>query len=265
MNVYVRELRAGLKSLILWVFGMLLFIAASMQKFAVLSTDPSSLKMLDQLPLALRNMFGVGALDFSTVGGFYGMIFPFLLLMGAIHSSMLGAVIVSKEERDKTGEFLYAKPASRAALLTAKFAAALTAVVALNLVTWGCSVGLIAQYGGSEDMNGLLMTMMAGLFILQILFLALGVSAAAVSSHPKSATGVATGAMLGTYLLSVAIDVSGKFEFLKPLSPFEYFDAKAIVGQGTGLNPGYVSLALALTAAFSALAYVRFARRDLKI
>ena len=265
MNIYWKEMRSGLKSLIFWSLGVMLFVAASMQKYSALHLDPASLNMLYQLPPALQDMFGVGYLDFTKISGFYGMIYPYLLLMAAVHASMLGAVILSKEERDKTGEFLYSKPASRMAILTAKFLAALTTVILLNLVVWAASQALIGAYGGGEDMGGVLMTLMAGLFLIQLLFTALGVAAAALMARPKAATGIATGVMLAMYLLSVAIDVGGNLGALKALTPFQYFDARRIVGRGEGLQAWGVLTCLILTASLTGASCLRFTRRDLKL
>jgi len=265
MNVYLREMRASLRSLILWGLGVALFIAASMQKYSAVSVDPSALNIFYQLPTALQDVFGVGHLDFTKVSGFYGMIYPYLTLMAAVHASMLGAVILSKEERDRTSEFLYVKPAPRSGILTAKLLAALTAVAAFNLLAWAASAGLVEAFASGEDVGGIIARLMAGLFLVQLVFLSVGVASAALMARPKAATGVATGAMLATYLLSIAIDVSGKLGALKALTPFEYFDARRIVGRGEGLDPRHAALSLALTAALTAAAYARFDRRDLKV
>ncbi len=263
MNVYRREIRSSLKSMIFWSLGLLLFLAASMQKYQAFSLDPASLNIMNELPQAFKDMFGVGILDLTKISGFYGMIYPFLVLMAAVHASMLGAVVVSKEERDKTGEFLYAKPASRVSVLTSKALSALTAAGVLTLVTWASSLSIVQ--GGGEALGGTIARLMAGLFLTQLLFLALGVASAAVAARPKAATGIATGVMLATYLLSIAIDVSGRLGALKAFTPFAYFDARRIIGRGEGLNPWYVALCLLLTAALIAAAYLRFKKRDLKV
>ena len=262
MNVYRKEIRSGLRSMLFWSLGVLLFLAASMQKYSALSLDPASLNIMTQLPKALQDMFGVGYLDFTKLSGFYGMIYPYLVLMAAVHASMQGAVIVSKEERDHTSEFLYAKPASRLNVLTAKGLAALTAAAVLNLVIFAASLSL---FGGEAGMLATIAWLSAGLFLVQLVFLAFGVWAAAAFARPKAATGIVTGGMLGTYLLSIAIDVSGKLGALKAFTPFEYFDARRIIGRGEGLNIGYVLLSLALTAVLTAWACRSFSRRDLKV
>lgn len=265
MNIFKREMRASRRSLILWSIGMFLFIAASMGKYSAMSTDSSALGIFNQLPMGLQAVFGVGRLDFTKASGFYGMIYPYLLLMAAIHASMLGAVILSKEERDRTSEFLYVKPATRSQIVTYKLLSALTGVVILNLVTWASSALLVGHYAKGEAVGSVIATLILGLFLVQLIFLSLGIAAAAVLKRPKASTGIATAVMLATYLLSIAIDVNGKIDWLKAFTPFEYFDAKRIVGQGAGLNAGFIVLSVALAAAFTVAAYYFFRRRDLKV
>ena len=63
------------------------------------------------------------------------MLFLYIAVMGAVHAVILGSELISKEERDKTSEFLYAKPVSRPTALTGKLLAGLTNLIVLNLVT----------------------------------------------------------------------------------------------------------------------------------
>jgi ABC-2 type transport system permease protein len=265
MNIYRREMRASRRSLILWGIGMLMFIAASTGKYSAVSADPAALGIFNGLPMGLQAVFGVGSLDFTKASGFYGMIYPYLLLMAAIHASMLGAVILSKEERDRTSEFLYVKPVTRTGVLTAKLLAALTAVVIFNLVTWGSSAWLVSYFGKGEAVQGVIATLMLGMFLVQIIFLSLGIVSAATLKRPKASTGIATGIMLAAYILSIAIDVNDKVDWLKGFTPFQYFDAKLIVGQGQNLGVWYVVLSVALAMAFTVIAYWAFRKRDLKV
>lgn len=266
MNVYLRELRASRRSLILWCAGMFLFILASMGKYAAgVASGQSFDAIIGEMPPALQALFGTSDLTFSKASGFYGMIYLYLLLLAAIHASMLGAVIISKEERDRTSEFLFVKPVTRTGVITSKLLAALTCAVVLNLVTWASSVWLVGYYGKGEDAGAGIARLMAGMFFVQLVFLSVGAAAAATLKRPKGAAGIAAGIMLAAFFLDVAIDINGKIDWLKFLSPFEYFNAKLIIGHGEGLSAGYIALCAALTAALTAAAYVFFRKRDLRV
>lgn len=263
MNVYLREMRKGLRSVLLWSLGIVFFLAASSTKYAAMADTPSAMDILFQLPLGLQAFFGVGQLDFTTAIGFYGMLYPYMLLLVAIHASMLGAVIVAKEERDKTSEFLYVKPATRGGILTAKLLAALTQVLALTALNWAGALTVMAAFGESAGIA--IRTLMIAMLLIQLLFLALGIAAAAVWQRPKAATGIATGVMLGTYLISIAIDVNQNIGWLRGFTPFSYFDYRGVISSGAGLSVPYTLLALGLTAGLMAAAYIRFAKRDVTV
>ncbi|MCH6268751.1 ABC transporter permease subunit, partial [Neobacillus citreus] len=173
MNIYVRELKSHRKSLIIWCIGVFLMVVSGMQKYAGLSSSGQSLNDLFQdMPKSLQVVMGVGELDMNKVSGYYGMLFIYLLLMATIHAAMLGATIISKEERDKTSEFLFVKPVSRTKIIIAKLLAAFTNILIFNLVTWGSSIVIVGKYADGESVNGDIAITMMGMFILQLLFMA---------------------------------------------------------------------------------------------
>jgi len=263
MNIYRKEMKTHLRSLLFWCLGIGLFIAASMTKYGAMAAEPSAANLFTELPMGLQAVFGVGQLDYTKASGFFGMVYSYLLLMAAIHASMTGAVGLSREERDHTTEFLYAKPVSRGTVLTSKLLAMLTQVAVFTLFCWVCSVGMVRSFG--EDADAVIGRLMLGMALLQLVFLTLGVFAASLPIRSKGATGLATGVLLATYVMSIAIDVNGKIDWLKGFTPFAYFDAKSIVGKGEGLSAVFVAVSLGISAVMLLLAYLRFPRRDLYI
>ncbi|MHB1356957.1 MAG: ABC transporter permease subunit [Anaerolineae bacterium] len=264
MNMYWHEMRANLKALLLWSAGMLLMIAAGMMKYSGFVAAGESVNALfAQMPQAVQAMAGLNQFDLSKASGFYGVLFLYLVLMAAIHAAMLGANILAKEERDKTSEFLYVKPVSRSQVISAKLLAALTDLILLNLITYGASLLFVGYYGQGEDVSVYIRTLMAGLFFIQLLFLSLGSASAGLAKKPAAAAGIATGVLLVMYLLSVFIDLYDKFEPLKYLTPFKYFDAKNLLG--APLEPVYLVITAGLVIVFTVAAYVLYKRKDLTI
>jgi ABC-2 type transport system permease protein len=264
MNIYIRELKAYRKSTLFWCLGVVFLIAATMAKYQGLGTAGDFSAMMNMMPPAVLAIFGMNLLDFGKASGFYGVAYLFLALMAAIHAVLLGSGILSKEERDRTSEFLFVKPVTRAQVITAKALAALTNVVLYNLATMASSVALVNRYGNGEDVTGYILLLMAGMFLLQLIFLAAGLAAAAVTSRPKAASGIAAGFMLATFLLSSIIDINTDLSPLRFLTPFKYFDPKELHAS-MRLSAGYVALSAALAAAFTTAAYMLFKRRDLRI
>ncbi|TWD99568.1 ABC-2 type transport system permease protein [Neobacillus bataviensis] len=265
MNIFLKELKSHRKSLIFWSIGVFLMVLSGMNKYANLySTEQSMNDVMKDMPKSLQVIMGVGSLDLSKASGYYGMLFVYLLLMATIHAAMLGAGIIAKEERDKTSEFLFVKPVSRAAVITAKLGAALFNIVVFNLVTLVSSLALVAKYSKGEDVNGDITILMAGMLILQILFMVMGSAISALKKKSKKATSLSAGVMLLTFILSVAIDLNEGIKNLKYLSPFKYFEAKNVM-YGGGVEPVFVVLSFFLIVAFTSVTYIFYKKRDLNI
>ena len=154
MNIFLRELKANFKSLLIWSGIILLLIVIAVGKFAAFAGDPEMLKMLDTMPPALLDTFGMRAFNLTTLTGFYGVMFIYFGLMGAIAAALWGSDSISKEERDKTVELALVLPVSRSQVVTAKALAALVNCVAFVLITWGIS--LIAVQSSLPRMTSLI-------------------------------------------------------------------------------------------------------------
>lgn len=265
MNVYLREMKANRKSLIFWSIGILLMIASGMGKFSAIgSSDMSVNSIMATLPKSIRAIFGVGDFDLSKASGFYGLLFLYLVLMAGIHAGLLGANIIAKEEREKTTEFLYVKPASRFYIVSAKLLAALTNLVIFNLITLILSIVVVSKYSKGESVNKDIVLLMIAMFIIQLMFVSIGACFAAVGHNPKRSGSYVMGILMFMYLISVIVDLNDKFEMLKYFTVFKYFDASKIMRSG-GLNLGFTLISLVITGVCGYFTYSRFKERDLGI
>ena len=265
MNIFIREMKAHRKSLISWSIGMLFMIIAGMGKYsAYAGSDQSITEIMSKIPKTLKAILGFGNFDVSKASGFYGMLFLYLLIMVTIHASMLGANIISKEERDKTTEFLMVKPVSRTRIITSKLLAALVNILTLNIVTLILSITIVSKYSNGEKITGGILILMIGMFILQLMFLFIGTGIAAISKNPKSAASVATTVLLVTFMLSIVIDMNSKLAGLKYFTPFKYFDTEKMM-YGGGMDPVFVILSFVIIAALVCVTYVFYKKRDLNV
>ncbi len=264
MNVFAREMKANRKALIIWSGGMILFVAGSMVKYAGLSASGQSVNdLLAYMPSSLKVIMGLGSFDLTKATGYYGVLFVYLAVMAAIHAVMLGANIISKEERDKTAEFLFIKPISRNKVITSKLLASLVNILIFNLVTFVSSILLLQKYSSREAFIEYVTKLMIGMLVLQFIFLFIGTAAAAVSRRPKNALSFSVAVLLFTFILSVAVDLNDRIENLKYLTPFKYFDAKNLYD--TGFEPVYIVLSAVIIAALFWATYIFYKNRDLQI
>lgn len=264
MNIYLRELRANRRSLIVWCLGIAFLVLASMGKYAGMAGAGQSVNdLIKAMPAAMTAVMNMDGLDLADARSFFIVVFQFIILLAAVHAAMLGAVIIGKEERDRTSEFLFVKPRTRAAVITAKLLAALTAVLILNVFVIAVSAAIIGYYSDEPYMGGL-MRMMPAIFLVQLIFLSLGAACAALLGRGKASTGLATGILLFAYLLSAAIEINADLEAFSFLTPFVYFPARGMMLLGE-FNMGYAALSAGLIALLTAATYFFFKRRDLRI
>jgi ABC-2 type transport system permease protein len=265
MNLFIREMKAHRKSLIIWGICIVFMIASGMGKYTALySSDKSMNEVMSQMPKSLQAIMGGGAFDLTKASGFFGVLFLYLVLMATIHAAMLGADIISKEERDKTFEFLMVKPVSRQNIITSKLLAALANIIIFNAINFVFSIMLVSYYGKGESVTGNIAILMVGMFILQLIFLFIGTGIAAVSKNPKTATSLSTGILLLTFILSIAIDLNEKLINLKYLTPFKYYDAKNLM-YGGGLDPVFVILSVIIIGTLFYVTYAFYEKRDLNV
>ena len=107
MNIYKRELKSELKSILYWIFGVGFLLVPSMITFPMMDQSGVDITdFMDSMPRILMILFGMNDLDMGTATGYHGILLFYVLIAGAVYASMLGVRLVSKEELLKTSEFL---------------------------------------------------------------------------------------------------------------------------------------------------------------
>jgi len=264
MNIFVRELKANLRSLLIWGVIVILFVWVGISKFSAYESNPEMLAVLDALPPAMLSAFNLNAFNLTTIGGFMGVMFTYFALMLSIAAVMWGSDIISKEERDKTVEFSLTLPVTRSRLVTAKTLAALVNCIGLLLITWGASFVSAAQYQPDSEFYRFLRLCMLALFIMQLIFLALGIFLGCAMKQYRRASSLAVSLLLGTYFLSIVTELNNSLDFLRYFSPFKYFDAGVMLHESR-IDVTFVCLSLAIILVSMVGAYLTYARRDLYI
>ncbi|MGD8474654.1 MAG: hypothetical protein PVH59_11055, partial [Anaerolineae bacterium] len=84
MNIFVRELKSNLRSLIVWGVVVVLFVTIGFSKFSAYYGNPEMLELLDSMPPALLEAFSFQAFNLTTLTGFYGVVFTYFALILSI-------------------------------------------------------------------------------------------------------------------------------------------------------------------------------------
>lgn len=264
MNIFLRELKASVKSLLIWSGVLTLLIIIAIAKFAAFAGDPSSAAILDAMPKGMLDALNMRSFNLTTLTGFYGIMFVYFGLMAAIAAAMWGSDSISKEERDKTVEFSLVLPVSRGRVVTAKALAALVDCAAFVLVTWGVSLVAVRSYAPDQAFHHFLMLEMVSMFFLELIFLSVGLLLGCAMKRYKLSGSTAIGIILVTYFVSIITSMQSNLDFLKYLTPFKYFDAQELYRSGQ-LSPTFLIISAGIIVVCVTAAYLIYNRRDLYI
>lgn len=264
MNIFVRELKANLKSLVIWCVVMLLLIMIAVAKFSAFAGDSSMLALLDSMPKALLDALNMRAFNLTTLSGFYGIMFLYFGLMGGIAAAMWGSDTISKEERDKTVEFSLVLPVSRGRVVTAKALAALVNCMAFVLITWVMSLVAVQSYKPDQAFYDFLMLEMEAMFMIELIFLAIGLLLGCAMKQYKLSSSTAVAIIMVTYFLSIATGMQENLDFLKYFTPFKYFDAGELFRSGK-MDVTYLLISAVIIIVSMVAAYWTYNKRDLTI
>lgn len=264
MNIFLRELRANFKSLLIWSLIVVLFTVVGYSKFSAFYGNPDLLKILDAYPPAMIEAAGLNTFNLTTVTGFFGVMVAYFGLILSIAAAMWGSEIISKETRDKTVEYSLTLPVTRGHLVTAKIAAAGVNCLALLLVTWGIILAGSRSFKPDAEFFRFVSTSMLAFLMMQLIFLALGIFLGCSLQSHKRAGSLAVTLILASYVASILTELSEDLDFLNYISPFNFFDPVAVLG-GSHLDPFFIGLSLTIAAVAFAAAYIAYNRRDLYI
>ena len=140
MNIIKRELRANLKALVIWALSLTAILALASTEFGVFLDNPDIVEAMTQFD-DMMVAIGGSISNMNTPEGFLSLMSIYLYLPVSIYGALLGSSIISKEERDKTAEYLYTLPITRNQVLARKIIAALIyQVLFVSYVILACIV-----------------------------------------------------------------------------------------------------------------------------
>ncbi len=264
MNIIFREIRASLKSLLIWCGVITLFTVSWMSEFSAYANNDSMLAILDSMPEGLMDAFGFNSFNLTTLTGFIGIVFVYISLMLCIHAILKGNSIISKEERDKTVEFTLVLPVKRGKIIFSKLIAAALNCVFLTAFMYGLILVLSQQYLPEENFMEFFNLLILGVFIMQMIFLSIGILLGCSMKQYKKSGYIGASLTIILYIMSVFTDLNDKLDFLKYITPFKYF-APANIKNDLALDWTYVIISLAIIAISLTIGFITYKKRDLYI
>lgn len=262
MNILKRELRAGLKPFILWMIGVFALVFMGVMKFEGINAGGMDMtSLLSSFPRVLIAVLGMSGVDINTLGGYTSILFYYVLICAIIYSVHLGSNAVSRESIDKTYEFVFTKPRTRAHVLLMKLAAGWIYLLLFCILTVIFSVAAVATLKTTETITTQTLMFCLSIFMIGSLFIALSAFLSAVSKRADKGSLYGNLAFLYAFILGVIYDMLEKGGLLRLISPFRYFPAAELLNKQFDLL--YAVITIALITVFLYGAFRSFMRRDL--
>lgn len=253
-----------MKSFIIWSLSIIFFVYVMMSEFSAFYDNPEMSDMLDAMPEALMNAFSMAGANLTTVAGFMSLASVYFVLLVGVYSTLLGASIIAKEERDKTVEFFLTLPVSRVKVIICKMIAGLILSLLINLVIIASLYVTTIQYDKMVEFDQFMLLVAVGMYLVQMMFFAVGFALSAALKRHKLSGRLAISVFFGTYVISVISGLHEKLENLKYITPFKYFEAGTIVNE-LELDLVYVIISLSVVIIGFIVALVLYPKRDLHV
>lgn len=185
---------------------------------------------------------------------------------GPIFAMILGALIISQEEDEKTIEFLLAHPLTRGEIAASKLLAYTALVVFLNIVLAAAGLVLIAVLG---PWSGRAVASFLGVwlsyFLLTYAFGAAGVLLSMFVVKGGALVGYSIGIPMILALLAFLESVgSDLLRTLSRLSPFRYLDYAGILEKGS-IDVPFVCVAAAVSAGLLTVSVAIYRKREFAV
>lgn len=261
MTLVKHELRQGKTSLLIWTSAIGFLLAVCVFLFPEMKGQMGDVSDVFASMGSFTAAFGMDRLNFGTLIGFYAIECGNVLgLGGAFFAALCAVGILSKEEKERTAEFLLTHPVSRIRVITEKLVAVMLQILVMDVVIFAVSVGSMVAIGEDVPWKEISLLHLA-FFLLQVELagICFGISA----FLRKGSVGVGLGVAVMMYFLNLVANMAEVAEFLKYITPFGYTEGADIVTNGC-LDGTKVLLGMGYGAIGIAAAYWRYCKKDIQ-
>ncbi len=260
MTLIKHELRQGKTSLLIWTASIGFLLVVCVFLFPEMKGQIESVNDVFASMGSFSEAFGMDRLNFGSFIGFYAVECGNIMgLGGAFYAALCAVGILSKEEKDKTAEFLLTHPVSRQRIIAEKLIAVMLQITAMNIMIYALSVGSIAAVGEAIPWKEISLLHFA-YYLLQIELAGICFGFSAFFRRGSAGVGLGIAAMM--YFLNLIANISDVAEFLKYVTPFGYCEGADIVSSG-GLDITLVAVGEAIGIAGIMIAFLKYTKKDM--
>ena len=260
MTLVRHELRQGKTPFLIWTAAIGFLLATCIFLFPEMKGQMDSVSDVFASMGSFTQAFGMDRLNFGTLIGFYAVECGNVLgLGGAFFASLCAVGVLSKEEKDKTAEFLLTHPVSRKRIITEKLIAVLIQITALNVIIYALAIGSIAAVGEDIPWKEISLLHLA-YYLLQLELAGICFGISAFLRKGSAGAGLGIAAMM--YFLNLIANIADVADFLKYITPFGYCEGADIVSNGS-LDMTLVSVGAVMGIIGVLLAYLHYTKKDI--
>lgn len=260
MTLVKHELKQGKISFLIWTVSIGFLLAICIFLFPEMKGQMDSVNDVFSSMGSFTEAFGMDQLNFGTLIGFYAVECGNILgLGGAFYAALCAAGMLSKEEKEKTAEFLLTHPVSRKRVLTEKLIALLIQITAINLIFYALSVGSIAAVGEEIPWKEISLLHLA-YYLLQLELAGICFGISAFLRKGSAGAGLGIAAMM--YFLNLIANITDVASFLKYITPFGYCEGADIISNGS-LDITLVAIGAVIGIGGIIIAYLKYTKKDI--
>jgi len=266
LNLFLKELKNNLKGTVITSLVVVLYTSFSLLIYSSMKENIS--KVTDFyyiMPESFQVAFNFHINQWDNVLGYYVTYFVYFVpIIAGCYSIILGTKLLSKEEQNKTAEFLLSRPISRSQIISSKLLTFFVHILGINLLAFvtgvfGC--GFVSDW--DFNLKSLIILHTYG-YLICLFFGILGFFITVVMKRAKAIIGIGIGIVLGTYFFDVMIRVFGEVQFLLYLTPFKYINLDAH-SPDYGFDAWRLIYFIGISGLLIFLSYVFYRRKDILV
>lgn len=266
-NLFSKEIKSNAFSLVVWMIIISVLIAVTMSVYPTFIANQSKIS-------ALLNIIPKGALQFKGISDFNDLLSVlgfytsnnviYMMLLGSIFAIVLSSGIFSKEEYNKTAEFLLTRPITRGEVFITKVAVVFLNVSVLNLFIALTGFVSLEVVKTSPFSTKAFILLSFNTFLLNVLFCAVGLFISIMIRRSRPVTFQNIGLVLILYFISTISKISPDISIIGYLSPFRYVDLN-VIGKGYHLNPLYLLYFIGISIVLIVASWLIYRKKDIYI
>lgn len=263
MNVFLFELKALKKIFITWNLVLVSILFALMGAMYPVYKDSANelTGLLESFPKGFLEVFGFDINSFFNYSGFYKFSYVYIGLIAAIMACLVGVYIFSREKKSKCQDFLFTKPKAKEKMFVNKFLSGIVVLFLTNVVFLIAMVTLMLINKQDLANNKSLVFASFGLFLLQIVFLCLGIFISIKAKKIRSFSSIATTVGFVAFIINAIANLLDE-ETVYYFSPLKYFEPGYYIENGH-FNMIYMLLAFVICLVLLVISFIIFTKKDI--